>query len=52
MKPTFTITNRIADRLRQIDQRTLQRDLKKLVDLGVVKMKGAARAARYTLKGK
>jgi Fic family protein len=35
-----------------VDPRTLQRDLKKLMDLGIFVMKGHARSARYHLKGK
>lgn len=34
----------------EVEPRTLQRDLKKLVDSGILGMKGAARAARYSLK--
>jgi Fic family protein len=35
-----------------VHRRTLQRDLRGLVDRGVAVAKGAARAARYHLKGK
>lgn len=41
-----------AQMVTNVDQRTLQRDLKKMVDLGILAAKGAARAARYTLKAK
>ena len=32
------------------NRRTLQRDIKGLLEMGVLKMEGAARAARYKLK--
>jgi Fic family protein len=35
-----------------VNQRTLQRDMKGMVDAGVLKSSGAARAVRYTLKVK
>jgi DNA-binding HxlR family transcriptional regulator len=35
-----------------VHRRTLQRDLRGLVDRGVAVTKGAARAVRYHLKGK
>ena len=35
---------------RGTNRRTLQRDIKALIEKGVLKMEGAARSARYTLK--
>jgi DNA-binding HxlR family transcriptional regulator len=37
---------------RKVNRRTLQRDLKGMVEQGVLKAKGAARAAEYALKVK
>jgi len=44
--PRFTITNRITEAL---TRRTLQRDLRKLEELGLIQRKGAARQSFYKL---
>lgn len=57
MTPRFTITNELAihdfeETLHDATRRTIQRDLKKLIEAGLVRPKGATHQLVYTLINK